>query len=97
MQLAFRGAGFFPNPKAPRVFWVGIEADEHLQELVIAIAHALTPLGFARDAGAFTPHLTLARSGSGRPQTSALANAAPSLQRLSPTNWQNLRHLTSVQ
>ena len=30
---AFRGAGFFPNSKAPRVFWVGIEGDENLQAL----------------------------------------------------------------
>ena len=27
IPLTFRDAGFFPNPKAPRVFWVGIESD----------------------------------------------------------------------
>ena len=31
IHLAFRGAGFFPNPNAPRVFWAGIEGDENLQ------------------------------------------------------------------
>ena len=31
---AFRGAGFFPNPNRARVFWVGIESDEQLQDLV---------------------------------------------------------------
>src|SRR5271169_4153882 len=31
--LAFRGAGFFPNSKAPRVFWIGIAGDENLQTL----------------------------------------------------------------
>ena len=31
VPLAFRGAGFFPGSKAPRVFWVGISSDEHLQ------------------------------------------------------------------
>jgi 2'-5' RNA ligase len=66
--LRFQGAGFFPHPRAPRVFWVGIEADEHLQSLVAEIAAALQPLGFQRDDGAFTPHLTVARSGSGRPK-----------------------------
>jgi len=68
IPLAFRGTGFFPTPKSPRVFWVGIESDEHLQELASSIGEALKPLGFERDAGPFQPHLTLARAGSGRPR-----------------------------
>jgi|SRR5271166_3456514 len=68
VAIAFRNAGFFPNPKSPRVFWVGIEADEHLQELVSSMARALQPLGFERDTGPFQPHLTLARVGSRRPR-----------------------------
>ena len=67
-QIAFLGAGFFPNSKSPRVFWVGIEGDRRLQDLVSAISKALLPLGFGREPGPFTPHLTLARSGSGRPR-----------------------------
>jgi RNA 2',3'-cyclic 3'-phosphodiesterase len=65
-QIAFRGAGFFPTPKAPRVFWIGIEGDQHLQQLVTAIGHFLKSLGFERDDGPYTPHLTLARAGSRR-------------------------------
>lgn len=80
--LAFRGAGYFPNPKAPRVFWVGIESDERLQQLASAVSEALKPLGFEQDAGRFTPHLTLARSGSGRPRPVAGERAAPGLQRV---------------
>ena len=68
IPLAFRGTGFFPNPKSPRVFWVGIESDEHLQELANLIGDRLQPLGFQSDHDSFTPHLTLARSGSGRPK-----------------------------
>jgi RNA 2',3'-cyclic 3'-phosphodiesterase len=68
ITVAFQGAGFFPNPRVPRVFWIGIHGDEHLQQLVTNIARALAPLSFERDPGAFTPHLTLARSGSGRPK-----------------------------
>jgi len=68
IALAFRGSGFFPAPKAPRVFWVGIEADEHLQQLATRIGEALHPLGFEREAGPYRPHLTLARAGSGRPR-----------------------------
>ncbi len=68
ITLAFRNAGFFPNPKSPRVFWVGIEFDQNLQELVKSIAEAHRPLGFERDKGPFHPHLTLARAGIGRPR-----------------------------
>jgi RNA 2',3'-cyclic 3'-phosphodiesterase len=82
VSVTFRGAGFFPNPKAPRVFWVGIRGDEHLQELVNAISHALTPLGYERDPGPFTPHLTLARSGSGRPKPVRGERPAPALLRV---------------
>lgn len=82
VQLVFRGAGFFPNSKAPRVFWIGIESDESLQSLARDVAHATKPLGFDRDSGLFTPHLTLARAGSGRPAPVPSERAAPSLQRI---------------
>jgi len=80
VPLAFRSTGFFPNPKSPRVFWVGIESDQRLQELVTSIARELLPLGFNRDAGPYKPHLTLARSGSGRPRPAAGERAAFGLQ-----------------
>ena len=82
VPLDVRSAGFFPNSKAPRVFWIGIQSDEHLQQLVSAISQALAPLGFPREPGLFTPHLTLARSGSGRPQPVPSEKPAPSLQRV---------------
>ena len=50
VQLAFRGAGFFPNSKAPRVFWIGIEADENLQTLASEVSKTMLPLGFETDA-----------------------------------------------
>ena len=37
VPLSFRGTGFFPNAKSPRVFWVGVESDERLQQLGEAI------------------------------------------------------------
>ncbi len=83
ISLSVRGTGFFPNPKSPRVFWVGIEADEHLQELARSIAEALQSLGFERDAGPFKPHLTLARAGSGRPKPVRGEHAAVGLRALS--------------
>jgi 2'-5' RNA ligase len=82
VQIAFRSAGFFPAPKAPRVFWIGIDADDHLQHLVAQVGRAMQPLGFERDDGPYKPHLTLARSGSGRPLPVAGERSAPGLQRV---------------
>ncbi len=78
----FAAQDFFLTRRLPRVFWIGIESDSHLQTLVSAVAQALTPLGFERDTGAFTPHLTLARSGSGRPRPVPGERPAPDLQRV---------------
>jgi len=80
ISLSFRGTGFFPNPMSPRVFWVGIESDEKLQQLANSIAGSLQSLGFKRDVGPFTPHLTLARAGSGRPKPIRGESAAAGLR-----------------
>ncbi len=45
-----------------------------------SIARELQPLGFERDAGPYKAHLTLARSGSGRPRPVAGETAAFGLQ-----------------
>ena len=39
-QISFRGTGFFPTPRSPRVFWVGVEADEHLAQLARRLQQA---------------------------------------------------------
>lgn len=80
--LAFRNVGFFPNPKSPRVFWVGIEFDQGLRELVESIAEVLRPLSFERDNGPFQPHLTLARAASGRPRPVPGERSASGLQQV---------------
>jgi RNA 2',3'-cyclic 3'-phosphodiesterase len=82
IELCFRNAGFFPSPKSPRVFWVGIETDRNLQELVNSIGQALQALGFQRDTGAFRPHLTLARAGSGRPRPVSGERSAPAFRQV---------------
>jgi len=66
-ELSFRGAGFFPNPRSARVFWIGIQADEALAKRAGDIEHTLVPLGIPKESRAFSPHLTLARAGSGDP------------------------------
>ena len=66
-EISVAGTGFFPTPKAARVFWIGIKADERLAKLAAAVDDATGKLGIEREQRAYTPHLTLARSGSGRP------------------------------
>ena len=61
IQLKFRGVGFFPNERRPRVLWAGIEAGEELGALAAAVETSLEPLGIAKEQRAFSPHLTLAR------------------------------------
>jgi 2'-5' RNA ligase len=65
-DVTFSGTGFFPTPKAARVFWVGISADERLAKLAAAVDDATAKLSVEHEQRAYTPHLTLARSGSGR-------------------------------
>ncbi|MFZ0819372.1 MAG: RNA 2',3'-cyclic phosphodiesterase [Candidatus Acidiferrales bacterium] len=61
VEMAFRGTGFFPNERRPRVFWAGIEASPNLARIASDIEAQLEPLGIAREAREFRPHLTLAR------------------------------------
>ncbi len=66
--VAFRGYGFFPGSKNARVFWGGIQAGPELQALAAKVDDAMSRLGFERERGPLQPHLTLARSGTGRPR-----------------------------
>ena len=61
VTLDFRGLGFFPNDKHPRVFWAGIEASPNLKTLAADIDNGTEKLGIAREQRTFSPHLTLAR------------------------------------
>jgi 2'-5' RNA ligase len=61
VELHFRGMGFFPNERRPRVFWCGIAGSLNLAELAANIDQALAPLGIEAETRPFTPHLTLAR------------------------------------
>lgn len=67
MEIRFAGHGFFPTPKSPRVFWIGIQSGVELGELAAYVDKATSALGIPREERAFSPHLTLARGGSGAP------------------------------
>ncbi len=61
VEMQFRGLGFFPNERRPRILWCGVEASPNLAELAAAVERALVPLGIPAESRDFVPHLTLAR------------------------------------
>lgn len=61
VEMSFRGLGFFPDARRPRVFWAGIEPSPNLGEIAAGVERALELLGFPLEARPFHPHLTLAR------------------------------------
>ncbi len=79
IELHFRGIGFFPNERRPRVVWCGIQAAPNLAEIAVKIDRALGALGIPREKRDFVPHLTLARIDPPR-RVDALARAAAQLQ-----------------
>jgi len=81
-EITFSGTGFFPTPKSARVFWIGIEAGPELASLARAVDAATSALGVESEKRAFAPHLTLARTGSGRPQRVSSDRTSPSFRRL---------------
>jgi RNA 2',3'-cyclic 3'-phosphodiesterase len=72
LEMIFRGYGFFPGARAPRVFWLGIEGGVKLASLAATVDETLAPLGVEKEEHAFNAHLTLARGagGSGSPRWS---------------------------
>jgi 2'-5' RNA ligase len=71
-EIHFRGYGFFPTAKSPRVFWIGLEAGPQLATLASLIDDRIALLGIPKEVRAYSPHLTLARGagGSGSPRRS---------------------------
>lgn len=75
VETNFRGIGFFPSDRRPRVAWCGIEASSNLPKLAASVEEALEPLGISRESRPFVPHLTLARLNS-RQNSGDLVRAA---------------------
>jgi len=60
-SISIGGLGVFPNPKRPRVIWIGVEAPAELQSLQRGIEAAAARLGYAPENRSFSPHLTIGR------------------------------------
>jgi len=68
VTIRFEGYGFFPTPRSARVLWIGMQAGAALASLAASVDEAMHSLGVSKEEHPFTPHLTLARSGSGAPR-----------------------------
>ena len=61
-DMTLEGLGVFPNPKRPRIVWVGLtETSGVLQKLQQRVGQALAPLGYPPEERPFKPHLTIGR------------------------------------
>ena len=61
-SLLIGGAGVFPDPRRPRVLWLGMNGDvERLLAFQKGLDQSLHEIGFPREERPFRPHLTLGR------------------------------------
>jgi 2'-5' RNA ligase len=83
-DMNFRGYGFFPAVRAPRVFWVGVEAGQELSSLAAVVDAKLAALDIPKEEHKYNAHLTLARAvgGSGSPRRQKGDGPNHSFQRL---------------
>jgi 2'-5' RNA ligase len=64
VRFRLEGTGVFPAPARPRILWIGLQEEPPsgiLEALAAALETAAREHGFAQEARAFRPHLTLAR------------------------------------
>lgn len=61
-SLTLDKLGCFPNPRRPRVIWIGLAGDiEQLETLQNSVEVMLSPMGWELEKRGFHPHLTLGR------------------------------------
>jgi 2'-5' RNA ligase len=89
LSLRAEGVGFFPNPRSPRVIWVGINDGEGcLMDLQKQIETAVGPFSAEPGERNFTGHVTLGRLKNPRPaDTRDLAARAQSLEKRLFGEW----------
>jgi 2'-5' RNA ligase len=60
-EISVGELGAFPNPRRPRILWIGVESPPELKAMQISIETSLERLGYPREDRPFSPHLTLGR------------------------------------
>jgi 2'-5' RNA ligase len=61
LAMRFVGLGAFPDPRRPRVVWVGLVHGDALRGIVARLGPVLDELGFAPESRPWEAHVTLAR------------------------------------
>lgn len=81
IEVNFVEVGAFPNPRSPRVVWLGVDktAAKSLVELATQVEEKLGPLGFKSDRP-FKPHLTIFRIKNGITDISQELNRFKSIE-----------------
>ena len=81
IEMKLIDVGAFPNPKFPRVVWIGVDNDaaKKLVELAVQVEEKLFPLGFKSDKP-FKPHLTIFRIKNGKGDISQELNKFRSVE-----------------
>lgn len=81
-DLQLGGLGSFPNPKQPRILWIGIHAPVGLTSLQKNIEAGASRLGYQQEERPFSPHLTIgrARQNVGMPEYQKIRAAIDSTQ-----------------
>jgi RNA 2',3'-cyclic 3'-phosphodiesterase len=75
LELRISGLGAFPNLRAPRVVWMGVQHDPRLELMHHDVEATCAAHGYALDARAFRPHITIARVRDEMPLANARALA----------------------
>jgi len=60
-EVRVRGLGAFPDPRRPRVLWLGLDPARPLHALYAECQAQLAAAGIAAEPRQFSPHLTLGR------------------------------------
>lgn len=89
LDLHAKGIGFFPNPRSPRVVWVGVQdRNDQLQSLQSAVQQATLGFSGEKSESHFSGHITLARiKDISRQETIVLARAAERFSQHSFGEW----------
>src|SRR3984957_16615141 len=57
LVIKLGGYGFFPDARAPRVFWIGIDGGSRLTSLAETVDSKLVLLQIPKEEHAYSPHL----------------------------------------
>lgn len=60
------GVGSFPGGRHPRVIWVGIQENGHLEDIYQSVEDVMRKFGYPPEDRPFSPHLTIGRVRSGK-------------------------------